>query len=133
MYMKKTNFLLVVTALIVLNTSVMAQNKAWNVPDSFKSMKNPVTQNEAAIKAGLAVFTRNCVSCHGKTGQGNGIKASTLRNFPGDFSRPEFQNLTDGEILYRVKTGKDEMPKFEGKLTDDEIWNVINYLRTLKR
>jgi mono/diheme cytochrome c family protein len=131
--MKKINFLLVAPALIVMNTSMMAQNKSWNVPAAFKSMKNPVAQNEVAIKAGLAVFTRNCVSCHGKTGQGNGIKASTLRNFPGDFSRPEFQNLSDGEILYRVKTGKDEMPRFEGKLTDDDIWNVINYLRTFKK
>jgi len=131
--MGKVKSLLVVPALLVMNISLMAQSNGWNVPPAFKSMKNPVTQNEAGVKSGQAVFTRNCLACHGKTGQGNGVKAASLRNFPGDFSRPEFQNLTDGEILYRVKTGKGEMPKFEAKLTDEEIWNVIIYLRTFKK
>jgi len=131
--MRKIKFLLVVPALLVMSTSLIAQNKSWNVPAAIKSMKNPVASSEVSLKTGSETFTKNCVSCHGKTGKGNGVKAATLRNFPGDFTRPEFQNLTDGEILYRVKTGKEEMPKFEGKLTDDDIWNVINYLRTFKK
>jgi len=96
-------------------------------------LKNPVVKSEASNKTGLAIFTKNCVSCHGKTGQGNGVKVSTLKNSSGNFTLSEFQNLTDGDIFYRIKNGKEEMPKFEGKLSEDEIWNTINYLRTLKR
>ena len=110
-----------------------AQTETWKVPASFKSLKNPVVKSEASNKTGLAIFTKNCVSCHGKTGQGNGVKVSTLKNSSGNFTLSEFQNLTDGDIFYRIKNGKEEMPKFEGKLSEDEIWNTINYLRTLKR
>jgi mono/diheme cytochrome c family protein len=131
--MKTLKLFCVISVLFAMGAAVTAQTKSWVVPANSKSLKNPVVQSEAGTKTGLALFTRNCVSCHGKTGQGNGVKVAALKNFPGDFSRPEFQSLADGEIFFRIKTGKDEMPKFEGKLLDDEIWNVVNYLRTFKR
>jgi mono/diheme cytochrome c family protein len=131
--MKTVKLFLLIPASIVLSASLTAQTKSWVVPANFKSMKNPVVQTEAGTKTGLALFTKNCVSCHGKTGQGNGVKVAALKNFPGDFTRPEFQSLTDGEIFFRIRTGRDEMPRFEGKLLDDEIWNVVNYLRSFRK
>ena len=113
--------------------ALVAQPKPWVVPANFKSMKNPIAQSETSTKAGLAVYTKNCASCHGKTGLGDGVKARALKNFPGDFSKPDFQSLADGEIFYKTKTGRDEMPKYEGKLTDNDIWNIVNYLRTFKK
>ena len=123
-----------VSALVLLvSTTLVAQPKPWVIPDSFKSMKNPVAQSDASTKAGLAVFTKNCASCHGKTGLGDGVKARTLKDFPGNFSKADFQSLADGDIFYRTKTGRGEMPKYDGKLSDDDIWNVVNYMRTLKK
>lgn len=118
---------------LLLSVSLVAQPKPWVVPANFKSMKNPIAQSETSTKAGMAVFTKNCASCHGKTGLGDGVKARALKNFPGDFSKADFQGLADGEIFYKTKTGRDEMPKYEGKLTDDDIWNTVNYLRTFKK
>jgi mono/diheme cytochrome c family protein len=131
--MKTLKLFCVISASLALSAAVSAQTNSWVVPANFKTMKNPVVESEAGTKTGLALFTKNCVSCHGKTGQGNGVKVAALKNFPGDFSRPEFQSLTDGELFFRIKTGKEEMPRFEGKLLDDEIWNVVNYLRTFKK
>jgi mono/diheme cytochrome c family protein len=131
--MKKLKLFCVISVSFAMSAAVSAQTKSWVVPANFRSLKNPVVQSEAGTKTGLAIFTKNCVSCHGKTGQGNGVKVAALKNFPGDFSRREFQNLTDGEIFFRIKTGKEEMPRFEGKLLDDEIWNAVNYLRTFKK
>lgn len=123
-----------VSALVLLvSTTLVAQPKPWVIPDSFKSMKNPVAQSDASTKAGLAVFTKNCASCHGKAGLGDGVKARTLKDFPGNFSKADFQSLADGDIFYRTKTGRGEMPKYDGKLSDDDIWNVVNYIRTLKK
>jgi mono/diheme cytochrome c family protein len=96
-------------------------------------MKNPVAQSDASAKLGMGFFTKNCASCHGKTGLGDGVKARTLKDSPGDFSKTEFQNLSDGDIFYRTKTGRSDMPKYDGKLADDDIWNVVNYMRTLKK
>jgi mono/diheme cytochrome c family protein len=130
----RTMKLLFVSGLFLLvSAELVAQPKPWVVPDNFKSMKNPVAQSDASTKAGLAVFTKNCASCHGKTGLGDGVKARTLKDFPGNFSKADFQSLADGDIFYRTKTGRGEMPKYDGKLADDDIWNVVNYLRTLKK
>jgi mono/diheme cytochrome c family protein len=130
----RTMKLFFVSALVLLvSTALVAQPKPWVVPDNFKSMKNPVAQSDASAKAGLALFTKNCASCHGKTGLGDGVKARTLKDFPGNFTKADFQSLADGDIFYRTKTGRGEMPKYDGKLSDDDIWNVVNYIRTLKK
>lgn len=131
--MKTFKLFVIGSAFMLVAISLSAQPKPWVVPANFKSMKNQVAQSEASTKAGMAVFSKNCASCHGKTGLGDGIKARALKDFPGDFTKAEFQNLTDGELFYKTKTGRGEMPKYEGKLTDDDIWNTINYLRTFKK
>jgi len=119
----------------VLNMTVSAQEqpKPWDAPANFKTMKNPVATGAASTKAGLALYTKNCASCHGKTGLGDGVKARALKTFPGDFSKDAYQKQTDGEHFYKSKFGRDEMPKYEGKLSDDDIWNIVNYMRTFKK
>ena len=124
---------LVSVSLLNLNVSGQTQPKPWDVPANFKTMKNPVAKSDVSTKAGLALYTKNCASCHGKTGLGDGVKARMLKDFPGDFSGTFFQNQTDGEHFYKTKTGRGEMPKYEGKISDDEIWNIVNYMRTFKK
>ncbi|MGD0756439.1 MAG: cytochrome c [Bacteroidales bacterium] len=131
--MKTLKLLFVSATFLMLCATLVAQPKPWVVPANFKSMKSPVAMGDASTKAGLALYTKDCASCHGKTGLGDGVKARTLKDFPGDFSKAVFQSLSDGDIFYRTKTGKGDMPKYEGKLADDDIWNVVNYLRTLKK
>jgi mono/diheme cytochrome c family protein len=120
-------------ALLTMSVSAQAQPKPWDVPANYKTMKNPVAAGEASNKAGLALYTKNCASCHGKTGLGDGVKARALKTFPGDLSKEAYQNQTDGEHFYKSKFGRDEMPKYEGKLSDDDIWNIVNYMRTFKK
>jgi mono/diheme cytochrome c family protein len=131
--MKTLKHLFICAAVLLLSTSLSAQPKPWVVPANFKSMKNPVAKGDASNKAGLALYTKNCASCHGKAGLGDGVKARALKDFPGDFSKAEFQNQTDGDHFYKTKTGRGEMPKYEGKLSDDDIWNLVNYMRTFKK
>jgi mono/diheme cytochrome c family protein len=120
-------------ALILISAAIIAQEKPWIVPAEFKNMKNPVAKNDASIKAGMALYVKHCASCHGKTGLGDGVKARVLKDFPGDFSGPAYQNQTDGEHFYKTKFGRGEMPKYEGKLSDEDIWNMVNYMRTFKK
>ncbi len=116
-----------------MSASMSAQTKPWVVPANFKSMKNPIAMSDASKKAGMTLYTRNCASCHGKAGLGDGVKARMLKDFPGDFSKADFQNQTDGEHFYKTKTGRGEMPKYEGKLSDNDIWNIVNYMRSFKK
>lgn len=123
------------SVMIALSMSAVAQSKAkpWDVPANFKTMKNPVAVSDASTKAGMALYNKNCASCHGKAGLGDGVKARALKTFPGDFSKPEYQNQTDGEHFYKTKSGRGEMPKYEGKIADNDIWNIVNYMRTFKK
>jgi mono/diheme cytochrome c family protein len=131
--MKTLKLLFASAAVMLLSVSLIAQPKPWVVPANFTSMKNPVAKSDASTKAGLALYTKNCASCHGKAGLGDGVKARALKTFPGDFSKADFQGQSDGDHFYKTKIGRSEMPKYEGKLTDDEIWNLVNYMRTLKK
>jgi mono/diheme cytochrome c family protein len=131
--MKTMKLLMACSVLFALSVAVIAQPKPWTVPAEYKTKKNTVAQDDASNKAGLALYTKNCASCHGKTGLGDGVKARMLKDFPGDFSKAEFQNQTDGEHFYKTKFGRGEMPKYEGKISDDDIWNIVNYMRTFKK
>jgi mono/diheme cytochrome c family protein len=131
--MKTMKLLLISSVLMLLSAAVVAQAKPWVVPAEYKTMKNPVAKGDASNKAGMALYTKNCASCHGKTGLGDGVKARALKEFPGDFSKADYQNQTDGEHFFKTKTGRGEMPKYEGKLADEDIWNIVNYMRTFKK
>jgi mono/diheme cytochrome c family protein len=131
--MKTMKLLVASVVLMFLSMSVVAQSKTWEVPANFKSMKNPVASNDASIKAGQTIYARNCMMCHGKTGLGDGPKVRALKSTPNDFTKADFQNQTDGEHFYKTKTGRGDMPKYEGKLSDNDIWNVVNYMRTFKK
>jgi len=131
--MKYLKLFFVSSIMIFMSISLFAQPKAWVVPANFKTMKNAVAAGDVSTKAGMNLYTKNCASCHGKTGLGDGVKARALKTFPGDFSKVDFQKQTDGELFYKSKIGRDEMPKYEGKLSDDDIWNLVNYMRTLKK
>jgi len=73
--------------------------------------------------AGSAIYAEHCVSCHG--GDGSGEVAGTP-SFRGGalMSKGEF------ELRDRVRNGKDLMPRFEGILTEEEIQDVVAYIRT---
>jgi mono/diheme cytochrome c family protein len=131
--MRTMKLFFVSATFFLLSAVLVAQPKPWVVPANFKTMKNPVAQSDASAKVGMSFFTKNCASCHGKAGLGDGVKARTLKDSPGDFSIAAFQSQSDGDIFYKTKTGKGEMPKYEGKLADEDIWNVVNYMRTLKK
>ncbi|HEX2970082.1 MAG TPA: c-type cytochrome [Bacteroidales bacterium] len=134
--MKTLKLSFMTITLVAFTAFAAAQNqekpKPWPVPDEFKNMKNPVAMNDASTKSGATMYNKFCASCHGKTGKGDGVKARALKTFPGDFTAAEYQKQTDGEFFYKTKFGRGEMPKYEGKATDNDIWNMVNYMRTFK-
>jgi mono/diheme cytochrome c family protein len=91
-----------------------------------------VARGDRDSAAGRRIFERKCASCHNVNGDGNTI---TARKFP-------YANLIDGKwrsdgsfaaIERQVRVGHDPMPKFEGKLTDEEIRQVAAYVVALSR
>ena len=122
-----------VVGLSVLCFAFMPDKKPWNAPADAAGKANPQKGAES-IANGKALFAKHCQSCHGKTGMGDGTKASELKTEPGDFSKGAFQSQSDGSIFYKVSEGRDDMPSFKKKITDaNDLWDVVNYVRTLKK
>jgi mono/diheme cytochrome c family protein len=129
---------MIIAVVFVLGNTVNAQQakaKPWPVPDKNKTMKTAVNLKDATvISNGKELWAKNCKSCHGAKGLGDGPKGASLKTFPGDFSGATFQGQTDGEMFFRTNTGRDEMPGYEKKIPDaNERWALVAYMRTLKK
>lgn len=119
--------------LISAFSTSMRQPKVWVVPDKYLKMPNPVASNAESIKDGKELWVQHCQSCHGKSGRGDGQKASQLKTEPGNFTLPATQSQPDGSLFYKISEGREDMPSFKKKIPDaDDIWNLVNYVRTLK-
>jgi len=109
------------------------QKKPWAVPDKYDKMANPVKSDAEGLKDAKALWVKHCQSCHGKTGLGDGTKAAQLDSEVGDLTTDEAQKQSDGSLFYKTLEGRDDMPSYKKKLPDeDEIWSLVNYMRSLK-
>ena len=95
------------------------------------AVKNPVAATPASLAAGKRSYTRLCVRCHGPEGQGDGTGA-TGPVPPGDLSDDKWDyGGSDGEIFAVIHDGVSaDMEGYAQRMSDAEIWNVVNYLRT---
>jgi mono/diheme cytochrome c family protein len=122
-------FLVVLMAFVTKTT----QPKPWPVPDKYKTMANPVKSEAASLNEGKALYNQHCKSCHGTKGKGDGPKAAQLDTECGDFTTADFHKQSDGELFYKTFEGRKDMPSFKKKIPEqDDIWKVVNYMRTMK-
>ena len=114
---------------IIFRISAFAQSAApvWVVPEEVKEKVCPFHFTPETVKSGENIFQKNCKSCHGDPGKQNWAK---IMPPPGDPASAVFQKQTDGEMFYRVTTGKAPMPQFGNILSEEERWQVISYIRS---
>ena len=102
----------------------------WVAPASEKAKKNPLPADKKAIEQGEKVAKVNCVSCHGPLGKGNGPAAVALNPKPADWTSKRVQDEPDGEIFWKVTTGRGAMPSWR-HLPENDRWAVVRFIRTL--
>ncbi|MGB5434861.1 MAG: cytochrome c [Maribacter sp.] len=103
----------------------------WVVPAKYEKMQNP-TDPAVDLAIGKSLYSKHCKSCHGSKGLGDGTKADEVEGDLGDFSSAEFQAQSDGALFYKSYIGRDDMPNYEKKIPDEEdVWLIVNYVRTL--
>jgi len=111
-----------------------AHDRLWPVPDEFRKMKNPVPKSEATLKAAAAIYADTCSKCHGDTGMGDGPEADMYDPVPASFADAKMMGMmTDGELFYKMTEGRKPMPSFKKKLTDEERWQLVHYIREFAR
>jgi mono/diheme cytochrome c family protein len=131
--MARTPQMFVAACLFASAALAAAQNPGGN-PEARK-MKNPVPATAESIKAGQALFQKNCRFCHNADAKGNGPMAPEGTH-PSDLTDAKWdRGDSDGEIFAVIRDGagpKFDMKGYKSKMIDKDIWNVVNYLRSLQ-
>jgi mono/diheme cytochrome c family protein len=112
---------------------VAAQNPGGNA--EAKKIKNPVPSSPESIKAGQALFSKNCRFCHGADAKGNGPMAPEGTHPPNLTDDKWDRGSSDGEIFTVIRDGagpKFDMKGYKSKMSETDMWNVVNYLRSLQ-
>ena len=142
--MKKSMFVLLVV--VVLGAVVLSAcggaapatgTQRPAVPADYASKTNPVAGNADAIAMGKTQYTALCQACHGEKGLGDGPAGSALTPKPGNLQTTA-KEASDAYIYWRVAEGgamdpfKSSMPAQKGTLKEEQIWQLVSYLKTLK-
>src|SRR5262249_7532761 len=99
-----------------------------------RKLKNPVAATPASLAAGKELYTKNCRSCHGPEGKGDG-PMKPKDSHPSNLSDGQWdRGSSDGEIFVVVRDGvggNSVMRGYKSRMTEQEIWTVVTYVRSL--
>ena len=76
-------------------------------------------------------FNLDCIRCHGKDGNGDGIKSEKVSKKITDLGSDVIQKQTDGELFWKISEARRPMPLTD--ITNDQRWDIVNYIRTFKK
>ena len=113
--------------LLALGTLVGAGVQAEQPGDG---LRNPVPYSKESIARGKAVYLPNCQLCHEEDGRARGSAIAVAADLT-DPDRWKY-GTSDGQIFSTIKNGGgDNMPPFKGDLKDQEIWDLVNFIRNI--
>jgi mono/diheme cytochrome c family protein len=118
--------------LIVLSIGLAVFHRTpWIVPIAEKERKNPLTPSEVNLSTAKELYNNKCSDCHGEKGKGDGSEAMMYDPAPSDLTdAAEMSKLTDGEIFYQITEGRKPMPSFKKKLTEEQRWQLVLFVRS---
>lgn len=140
---------LLVSAILFLTLPIAAQNK--NAQDNKSSdsqgtrgagaayqpvpvdevrRANPIKATPESLASGKKVFAMDCALCHGADGRGK-TEVSKQSKVPDLTTPATLKGRTDGELFYRIKTGHGDMPGEGDRVKPEQLWDVVNYVRSL--
>lgn len=126
-----SGFLTVVILMLMLQ--VKAQTKPWPVPPQAQELKNPFPVSTANVEEGKSLYKLNCVPCHGDKGKGDGPASAALSPKPADHTSAMMLKETDGSLFYKISEGHTPMPAYKAALTEKQRWELVDYVRTLRK
>ena len=119
---------LIICAIVATARSADAPAEEWKAPARAARKKNPIPAEATSIARGQEVYVKECASCHGDNGKGDGKAAVDLNPKPRDLRDPKIWEQTDGSMFWKLTEGRKPMPTYEKTLSEDDRWNVINYI-----
>ena len=128
------NFFLAIAALVSLVSLARAQSTSWTIPAAALEEKSPLTPTADVLKKGKALFGSNCRRCHGPEGKGDGPDGNPDTP-PADLTlSSRLAANPEGVVFYKVWNGRSKptMPAFKSQLTKNDVWLIVEYVKTLR-
>jgi len=133
----------IVLALLVFGWTLRAQQPQtppkdaapteYKIPPELAKEANPVKVTPESLAKGKRFYHMDCAMCHGDKGDGKGDLASDMKGVT-DFTNPDsLKERSDGDLFYITRTGKGEMPPEGDRAKKDDVWNMVNYIRSLAK
>jgi len=103
--------------------------------EAYLARKKVDLEADASANAGRGIYTQNCAVCHGLEAEGNGPNALILDKKPANFTRPFYKQYSDSYWFYRLREGVPgtRMPRWAETLSEEQMWYLVAYLKTLPR
>lgn len=130
-YFNRTGMKKILTIILIQLSALSLFSQDWIVPADRKGKLSPFKFDDQTRKEGERLYLINCKSCHGTPGKGD--YQATLLPQPSDPATEKIQKNLDGELLYKISTGRGPMPGFRNSLSATDQWNVISFLRSFNK
>jgi mono/diheme cytochrome c family protein len=124
--------------LLLVSAVVLFGITAWSASGTMaqdQGQKNSIKTTEKAQARAKEIFAQDCAICHGETGDGKTDLAKDMQLKLDDWTDPKtLAGKQDGDLFKVIRNGKDKMPpEGEGRAKDDEVRNLILYIRGLSK
>lgn len=103
---------------------------SWEAPKSEAQLRNPTPLTPTSTNKGKAAYLELCLPCHGENAEGLKSEETGLGKITGNLYK-RLATHSDGDFFWKIQNGKGEMPSFSKALTEDKIWDIINYIKSI--
>ena len=131
--MPRRNFAIIGGTCMLIGMLVAVNATTLGVGVTQEAERNPFPLNQDSIDLGSSTYTTTCTTCHGESGKGDGPAAVALNPSPADLAI-HIPLHTDAELFDFIANGIDGTPMIPqlGNLSEDEIWHLVNFIRTFE-
>ena len=138
MKIQLTSVGLVVLFLSILGHSGIifaAERKTPTAPEDILKLKNPVPLTPEVLQEATTIYKDKCIKCHGTNGNGKGSGTKGMDVKPRDYTDTRvMENIPDGQLFWITLNGSDpdttEMEGYKKKLTEEQVWKLVHYIRS---
>jgi mono/diheme cytochrome c family protein len=116
------------------NAAPPAAAPEFKIPPEAVSLANPIKPTAESLSHAKKIYGYECALCHGEDGAGAGDISKNMKAKMPDFRDPTaLKGRTDGELMYIIKNGKGEMDGEGQRVKPDDLWNLVNYVRSFAK
>jgi mono/diheme cytochrome c family protein len=101
-------------------------------PDYGSKLENPVAPDAASLKRGAELYQINCAMCHGTRDTYLGPVGRKLVPPPPSLHDPRIRQLSESDVFLRIYLGFGRMPAQGSRISDTDLWHLVNYVKSFK-